>query len=431
MGFFDNCRPKDRFTSSGRVYRDDSTICIAHDWDQRRTVAVGTTWGELSDENDYFFFWALSKHIDGSLSPETIAIQVSAEGDLVWASTKPEDDFTRIPFYPSVSDYPAGLPTVRRSKLTEIERVGIQADLVSYKVERCETKRVVFKYYVTPRNTDKLWHEAHCVMSIPRYPNIVPFDSLVVDSLDGIDARVLGFTTKFIPGGTLFDNVQRIFKLKYLEQLIEAIDFLNLKLGIIHGDISPWNLLIDEEADNLLVFDFNLAARLGWEGDQNHGKVFSYDKHRNDVKYTIFTLYEIITRDFHFRDEETYPEDQDAADVLRVESWKQHPDVRLDASPEKYRAVLDEWVARREKTDAELTHYTLAPEHISWPDVPEYLEARLRQTLVRNDEKFFEWQRPGSRAIKTEREEKGVWSPDINGSVEDTPRRLTTINIQS
>lgn len=35
--------------------------------------------------------------------------------------------------------------------------------------------------------------------------------------------------------------------------IVQAVDFLNLRLGIVHGDVCPWNLLIDEETDDLKV----------------------------------------------------------------------------------------------------------------------------------------------------------------------------------
>lgn len=49
-------------------------------------------------------------------------------------------------------------------------------------------------------------------------------------------------------------------KLKWLEQLLRAIDDLNLKYGIQHQDVAPRKLLIDPEADNLVIFDSNWAA---------------------------------------------------------------------------------------------------------------------------------------------------------------------------
>jgi len=82
-------------------------------------------------------------------------------------------------------------------------------------------RQVVFKYYITENDVVSWWHEANCVMRMPRHPNIVPFDSLVVDTVGSVD-RVVGFTTHYIPGGTLSENKDRVFKPKYLEQLINT-----------------------------------------------------------------------------------------------------------------------------------------------------------------------------------------------------------------
>jgi len=55
-------------------------------------------------------------------------------------------------------------------------------------------------------------------MRIPKHPNIVPFDALVLDTVNS-DDKVVGFLMRHVPGGTLDVNKDRIFKLKYLEQL--------------------------------------------------------------------------------------------------------------------------------------------------------------------------------------------------------------------
>ncbi|KAK1764359.1 hypothetical protein QBC33DRAFT_197215 [Phialemonium atrogriseum] len=68
-------------------------------------------------------------------------------------------------------------------------------------------------------------------MRIPRHPSIVRLDRLVVDTADGLD-KVVGFTTPFVPGGTVLDSVSRVFTFKYLKKLVEGIDYLNLELGI-------------------------------------------------------------------------------------------------------------------------------------------------------------------------------------------------------
>lgn len=58
-------------------------------------------------------------------------------------------------------------------------------------------------------------------------------------------------------------KTSRPFKLKWLKQLMCAVDDLNFKYGIQHQDIAPRNLLVDEDSDKLLVFYFNFAARIG------------------------------------------------------------------------------------------------------------------------------------------------------------------------
>lgn len=80
------------------------------------------------------------------------------------------------------------------------------------------------------------WKEMNLWMRLPRHPNIVPFDKIVLDELEG---RVVGFTSSYVPGGNLEENKSRVFKLKWLKQLIEVVDLLNLRHGIVHQDIAP------------------------------------------------------------------------------------------------------------------------------------------------------------------------------------------------
>ncbi|KAK4133731.1 hypothetical protein BT67DRAFT_442647 [Trichocladium antarcticum] len=116
--------------------------------------------------------------------------------------------------------------------------------------------------------------------------------------------RVVGFTTPYIAGYTLKENDTRIFKLKYLEQqATKVVDHPNLQLVIVHGDICPWNLLIDPSTDSIQLFDFNSGAKLGREGDEENNLEFQYDADRDDVKFVIVTVYELITREFNFRQE--------------------------------------------------------------------------------------------------------------------------------
>ena len=85
----------------------------------------------------------------------------------------------------------------------------------------------------------------------------------------------------------------RVFRLEWLQQLTAVVDYLNLELGIIHQDIALRNLLIEPQTGNLQLFDFNWAAQVGQPG---------CNPFRDDVTGVVFTLYEIITHDEHFRE---------------------------------------------------------------------------------------------------------------------------------
>ncbi|KAI9743942.1 MAG: hypothetical protein M1818_002676 [Claussenomyces sp. TS43310] len=100
---------------------------------------------------------------------------------------------------------------------------------------------------------------------------------------------MIGFTTKYIPGGTL-ENPKVPFRFEWIQQLTQLVDFLNLELGIMHQGIAPRNLLIDPDTHKLLLFDFDWVAC---------GKKGLLDG-RDDVTNVVFTLYELITNDTHF-----------------------------------------------------------------------------------------------------------------------------------
>ncbi|KAK4176843.1 kinase-like domain-containing protein [Triangularia setosa] len=403
MGYFEEYHLDSRFKSSFHSWNP----ATGHyhnviDWDQRRTITVST----LGKKDEDFIFEALVELID-DLPADVVKVKVSDDFELLSSSTAVDDDSTMVPFYPSLTDLPPQLPKIHRSELTEVERLGVQADHVTYEPTPSETRHVVFKYYINEGNVAMFWHEMNCTLRIPSHPNIVPIDRLVVDSATpGGPEKVVGFTTPFITGGTIQDNVSRVFKLKHLRQLLTTIDYLNLRLGIVHGDIRTWNLLIDPETDNLKVFDFNMGAKLGWEGDKDHLDMFGYDKDRNDVKLAVFTLYEIITRDVSFCDENE-PEDLDIAMVLDQDKWEKHPDACLEegVAVSEYRRLLEEWVSARKSTENEITHYKQAPEFIDWPGLPEFplvefvgsmtrRASQMRSAMIRRGEQFIKWQRP-------------------------------------
>jgi len=198
-------------------------------------------------------------------------------------------------------------------------------------------------------------------MRLPRHPNIVPFDRIVVDELEG---RVVGFTNNYIPGSNLEENTSRVFRLKWLQQLIKVVDDLNLRYGIAHQDIAPRNLVVDESTDSIMLFDFNFAARINPSVASQESEWYLED--RNDVKGVLFTIYEIITRDSRLR---STPHEDQSLEELGLE-WVKHPEVKLDHPVVSYQLMLQEWQERRAR-NLNTGHFGDFPEAIQWPSRPD------------------------------------------------------------
>lgn len=266
--------------------------------------------------------------------------------------------------------------------------------------------QVVFKYAFVDQHISPIWREMNLCMRLPKHPHIVPFHSIVVDE---IEWRLVGFTTLYVPGGTLQDNKTRVFKLKWLHQLTAVVDELNLNFGIAHQDVAPRNLLINEQTDSLMIFDFDYSSRIGAEG---HVEV------RNDIKGVLFTVYEIITRNETLR--MARHEEQNVSDIEEKE-WEAHPEVRLDHPVSEFRAALAEWSKRRREGEP-ITFYKDAPSYIDWPDRPdpplaEFVYQRTdgapvtemktqwtkrRARMLEDGDKVLEWQRPPQAKLKPE-----------------------------
>ena len=73
--------------------------------------------------------------------------------------------------------------------------------------------KVVFKYYFLWQYAQSSWKETNLWMRLPRHPNIVSFDRIVVDELEG---RIVGFTNNYVPGRTVLVHCFRVELKGYL-----------------------------------------------------------------------------------------------------------------------------------------------------------------------------------------------------------------------
>jgi serine/threonine protein kinase len=223
----------------------------------------------------------------------------------------------------------------------------------------------------------------------------MPLDRIV---LEDQESRVIGFTTKYMPGGTLA-NPKIPFRFEWLQQLTQVVDFLNLELGIMHQDIAPRNLLIDPCTHKIVLFDFDRAAS---------GKRRLYEG-RDDVISVVFTLYELVTNDTSFSG--IPHSDRHIEMVQSISEWIVNRE--LDSELSKFRNFLSEWVATR-RSDGNMERYLNAPNRFIWPElptVPDYdvpfemgtpwdgkpnwmTGHRSRSTAMKMGQYCFLWERP-------------------------------------
>lgn len=401
-------KPQDRFFSEGQGYFGLSenpiteTHCNVWDWDQLRMVKVKGT-AKLFPPDEDVEVPILAQFAD-YLTPEVRAITVDDDGLLTGVSTDPEEDDTLfVAYLPlSIVGSLADCHTIQYSKLQELDRLGPGVDLSSYENESGIPQKVVFKFnpLEKPQRLQMAWDELNLLQSLPPHPNIVPFDRVV---LEDVESRVIGFTMKYIPGGTLA-NPKVPFRFEWIQQLTQLVDFLNLELGIMHQDIAPQNLLIDPDTHKILLFDFDWAAC---------GKKHLLDS-RDDVTGVVFTLYELITNDTRFTSIPHW--DRNINMVQSIPEWACNRKLGSDVST--FRNLLNEWVATR-KSDGDMEQYLNAPNQVTWPDLPTAPDysvpfelgktldgepiwrtgPRFRRTAMEKGQYCFRWERPPQSSL--------------------------------
>ena len=119
-------------------------------------------------------------------------------------------------------------------------------------------------HLANPEVVRRFQREGKAVANL-RHPNIVPLFET------GQDAGRLFIATAFIPGGTLEATLAAAQgplpfgrAATLVRKLAEALDYAH-RQGVVHRDVKPANVLLDERDEPLLA-DFGLAARA--EGDE-------------------------------------------------------------------------------------------------------------------------------------------------------------------
>ncbi|POS68952.1 hypothetical protein DHEL01_v212653 [Diaporthe helianthi] len=374
MGLLNNYKPEKLFTfEAADSYPYELTEWHVINWDQRRRILVTVAFEREIDEDLDEEFGTLCQALGkvvGDLDDDVNLLKFSKNFDLISASSDPTMDIFNVPLYCPVNMIPKKYQTGRvisRKDLVEVDRLKTGVDLVTYRFEPKST--AVFKYGVDPQQAPRNWRELNCWLRVSEHPNVVPFEYIITDFQDvprhGTDMEVVvGFTSTFIPGGTFEDNRSRDFKLKYLEQLIEVVDDLNLKFGIVHADITRRNIVINPTTDTLQLFDFNVSLRANSESGKPDPPRFTRDK--IDVNSVVATVYEIITGDSE-RAAAIIEHGEPTSTVTRMK-WVKRPDVCLDAGISSYQRTLRCWLRRRNRPLNRVRHFKQAQSPLEeWP----------------------------------------------------------------
>ncbi|RYP61888.1 hypothetical protein DL769_007516 [Monosporascus sp. CRB-8-3] len=305
--------------------------CVYIDSDQRCNFFVVMPSGTF-EKDDNTGSRALRRYIS-HLSPRVQTIAVDKDGLLESISTAPPEEFypetihvSRMPIFKSVP-YLTACSTVPISQLVEVDRLAPCVDWVVY--SGCPERQMAFKHGLTHRCQAHLWHEMHYLNILPSHRHIVPLDKVVVDD---VESRILGMTTPFIRGGNFEGGTERPFKLTWLQQLTDTLDYLHFEVGLAHSDIWPSNLLVDPGTDDLKLFDF------GWVCPLNE-TVFA-----EEIDRVYWTMYGIVTLDLDlFRTQGVIHPDVNI--IKRMDDWP--PRRELDCDVAAIRSHLDNWIQKQ------------------------------------------------------------------------------------
>ncbi|KAI0848084.1 kinase-like domain-containing protein [Daldinia vernicosa] len=228
----------------------------------------------------------------------------------------------------------AGWPTVRYAELVTLDQFTPRVHLVQ--LASSPETRLVVKYISRDMAKGNIWKEMNILKTQQLHPSILPVDRLILDN----NNIIVGMGIKFVPGGNLNNNKDRTFKLKWLKQLTETLDFLHFKQGIVHGDIHMGNILIDEAADRLVLCDFSMVKEAT---EQNL---------MDEFWSVMWTLYELITLDFKAEEEQVQnSQRENGVYSLNTESIEGLPSWpvkgKLDCDAETFRSYLQEWIKKR------------------------------------------------------------------------------------
>ncbi|KAK3377101.1 hypothetical protein B0T24DRAFT_719330 [Lasiosphaeria ovina] len=237
------------------TYRDSDTL---------RYLSVWVKW-----DDDERIVTAILPGLFASLAPDVQGIDMTPSGELLVTTTDRRVVRSREPYYLSVAEYGLSsgcttpqLPVVPRSKLAVLKRMAMGVDQVSYTDPESGQERVAalkFPFRDASFVGGGLWADIHILGRLPPHPNVVSMDALVVEE---------------ISAGA------RSFKLKWLREIILAVDFLNLECSVMHCGLVAVNIFVNTATDSAVLIDLGMgksARQIMMGGTRHQGSPTSVD----------------------------------------------------------------------------------------------------------------------------------------------------------
>jgi predicted membrane protein len=191
-----------------------------------------------------------------------------------------------------------------------VEQIGIGGMATVFKAYQPALDRYVAikvlpaQHALTPGFSERFIREAKAVAQL-NHPNILPIYDF------GQEADLSYIVSKYVSAGTLKERLTQPLSLqqaaRLIEQLAGALDHAHER-GILHRDVKPSNVLVDE-GEWALLTDFGLAKMIAGESDLTGSGVgvgtpayMSPEQimgaeidHRSDIYALGIILYEMVT----------------------------------------------------------------------------------------------------------------------------------------
>ena len=278
-------------------------------------------------------------------------------------------------------------------------------------------KRLVVKQIRTELASDEAFvtrfvEEAKTAVEL-NHPNIVPVYEL------GVEQGVYYIAMELCEGLTLSEVLAETGPLGPAEgayvgaEICRALDYAHRRANIVHRDVTPRNVLIDDEGEVRLI-DFGIAAPVTRADDVTRTEVFGSPGHMPPEQLHGADL--------------TPATDVFAVGVLLIEAWTGYPPFRRATAQESERALFSTPppIDRQEPQLtplAALIASSVALEARDRPSAAEHLARPLREFLKSEDSGDIA-RRLGARVRRSRRRSRSSspWLPGDTGSGESAAK---------